>query len=76
MKEARFVKHGREAKSDQTGSDHVRLFDPVGLFLVVVVGGTGGLLLLRHGWILGVPMVALASAGLLVSHKHFNPPDE
>ena len=53
-----------------------RLFDPAGLFLVAVVGGAGVLLLLKHGWTLGLPLVALAAVGLAVSHRHFNPPTE
>jgi len=53
-----------------------RLFDPVGLFLVAVVGGAGVLLLLKHGWMLGLPLVALAAVGLAFSHRHFNPPTE
>ena len=53
-----------------------RLFDPAGLLLVAVVGGAGVLLLLKHGWTLGLPCVALAAAGLAVSHRHFNPTEE
>ena len=53
-----------------------RLFDPAGLFLVAVVGGAGVLLLLKHGWMLGLPLVALAAVGLAFSHRHFNPPTE
>ena len=77
MKEVRFVKHDRETALDPTGSDdHVRLFDPFGLFLVAVVGVGGGFLLLKHGWTLGLPLVALAALGLAFSHRHFDPPAE
>ena len=53
-----------------------RLFDPAGLLLVAVVGGAGVLLLLKHGWMLGLPLAALAAVGLAFSHRHFNPPTE
>ena len=48
------------------------LFDPAGLLLVGVVGSVGILSLLRHGWLLGVPCVILATLGLIASHRHFN----
>ena len=54
-------------------SEHRRLFDPLGLLLVGIVGGGGVFILLRHGWILGVICVVLASLGLITSHRHFGP---
>ena len=48
------------------------LFDPAGLLLTGIVGSVGVLSLLRHGWVLGVPCVILATLGLITSHRHFD----
>jgi hypothetical protein len=61
------------AKLEETCYRQRWLFDPFGLFLIAVVGGVGVLALLRHGWVIGFPCVALAAIGLIVSHKHFDP---
>ena len=61
------------AETEVGTTEHERLFDPGGLLLVGVVGAGGLLLLLRHNWILGLPCAALATIGLIVSHRHFDP---
>jgi len=60
-----------ELQADEGDRDRW-LFDPAGLLLTAIVGSVGVLSLLRHGWVLGVPCVSLATLGLIVSHRHFD----
>ena len=59
-------------EDSESYSEQRRLFDPLGLLLVGIVGTGGTFILLRHGWILGTICVVLASLGLITSHRHFD----
>jgi hypothetical protein len=61
------------AETEIGTTEHGCLFDPGGLLLAGVVGAGGLLLLLRHNSILGLSCAALATTGLIVSHRHFDP---